>query len=388
LSLEARLRKRIQREGPISFYEWMKSALYDEREGYYCVPRVRQGRAGDYRTAPETSPLFAATFADYFAKLFKDLGSPSEFTIVEAGAGSGDFAHGVLTTLKADHQEAFEATRYVIEEISPSSRERSALSLSEFSTRVSVRSPTPREGQPGKVALPGGRASETITGVIFSNELIDAFPVHRVVRRGNHIRQLFVGLDDSRFVWIEGDPAKEIADYCARIEDNLREGQIAEINLDADAFITRAVASLERGYLITVDYGAERHELLNSPGRTEGTLRAFRRHQFGNDVLLNPGQQDLTTTIDWTQIKEIGEREGARTLRFDRLDQFLIGEGLLDRIAAISQTMTDRVAALQLTTSARELIMPKGMAASFQVLVQKNLVDDCEFADKMRAIHS
>jgi len=102
LSLEARLRERIKREGPISFYEWMKTALYDEREGYYCAPRVRQGRRGDYRTAPETSPLFAATFAACFAKLFAELGSPHQFTIVEVGAGSGDFAQGVLATLKAE----------------------------------------------------------------------------------------------------------------------------------------------------------------------------------------------------------------------------------------------------------------------------------------------
>jgi len=77
LSLEARLRERIQREGPISFYEWMKSALYDERDGYYSGARPRQGRTGDYRTAPETSPLFAATFATYFTKLFAETFDPS-----------------------------------------------------------------------------------------------------------------------------------------------------------------------------------------------------------------------------------------------------------------------------------------------------------------------
>src|SRR5947207_2212229 len=96
-SLADRLRERIRREGPISFYDWMQAALYDESEGYYCRPgRVRQGRSGDYRTAPETSSLFAVTFACYFAKLFAELGSPSQFTIVEAGAGSGQFAEGVL----------------------------------------------------------------------------------------------------------------------------------------------------------------------------------------------------------------------------------------------------------------------------------------------------
>lgn len=358
MSLEARLRQRIQREGPISFYEWMKSALYDERDGYYSAVCVRQGRAGDYRTAPETSPLFAATFAGYFAKLFTELGSPEQFTIVEVGAGSGDFAQGVLSTLQGEAREVFTATNYVIKEFSRASRDRSASRLSEFGNRVSVKSPSSADG-------------DTITGVIFSNELIDAFPVNRVVMRNDHLRQLFVDIDDSQFVWRERELEQPVADYCARIDLNLRAGQIAEINLDAEEFIARAAVSLERGYVITVDYGAERDELLNSPKRQQGSLRAFRSHQFAPDVLANPGQQDLTTTIDWTQIRAAGDHAGLRTKRFDRLDQFLIGEDLLDRVAAIAETVVDMAEALRLTTSARELILPNGMAASFQVLVQE-----------------
>jgi SAM-dependent MidA family methyltransferase len=370
LSLEARLRERIQREGPISFYEWMQSALYDEREGYYCAAPGRQGRTGDYRTAPEMSPLFAASFAGYFAQLFAELDSPEQFTIFEVGAGSGDFAQGVLSTLQSEYPQVFAATRYVIEEFSSTSRERCASRLTDFGDRLSVRSPTVTEGSLRNIALPDGRASDKITGIIFSNELIDAFPVHRVVMRNGSLRQLFVGVDDSEFIWQEKELETAISDYCDRTGLTLHEGQIAEINLDVEAFIAWAAVSLERGYVITVDYGAERDELLNSPERQQGTLRAFRSHQFARDALANPGQQDLTTTIDWTQIREAGEREGLQTLRFARLDQFLIGAGLLNRVAAISQTVTDTAAALQLTTSARELIMPGGMAASFQVLIQ------------------
>ena len=358
MSLEARLRERIQREGPISFYEWMKSALYDERDGYYSGARQRQGRTGDYRTAPETSPLFAATFAGYFARLFAELGSPEQFTILEMGAGTGEFALRVLATLKAEHPQVFDTTRYVVEEVSLPSRERCALRLREFGNRVSLRTP-------------GGEAGGKITGVIFSNELIDAFPVNRVVMRQGRLRQLFVGVDRSQFVWLERKLEKPIAAYCDRVDLNLREGQIVEINLDAEAFIERAAASLGRGHVVTVDYGAERTELLNSLERHRGTLRGFRSHQFAGDVLASPGEQDLTTTIDWTQIREAGKRCGLRTVRFDRLDQFLIAEGLLDRIAAITQRVTDTAEALRLTTGARELIMPNGMAASFQVLVQE-----------------
>src|SRR5258708_3614300 len=122
-SLTSRLRARIELEGPMSFRDWMAAALYDERDGYYCrAADVRQGRAGDYRTAPESSPLFAATFARYFSRLFSELGAPSSWTIIEAGAAAGEFAHGVLTALQTHHPEVFAATNYVIDKISPDTR--------------------------------------------------------------------------------------------------------------------------------------------------------------------------------------------------------------------------------------------------------------------------
>src|SRR5205085_2801386 len=124
LNLADRLRERIKQDGPISFFDWMSAALYDEREGYYNRwNRIRQGRAGDYRTAPEVSALFGATFARYFGKLFVELGSPRNFTIVEFGAGSGKFAYDALVTLRAKHPEVFDATNYVIEEVGANSRE-------------------------------------------------------------------------------------------------------------------------------------------------------------------------------------------------------------------------------------------------------------------------
>lgn len=369
MSLEARLRERIQREGPISFYEWMKAALYDQREGYYSVDRARQGRSGDYRTAPETSPLFAETFARYFAKLFRKLESPSRFTIVEVGSGLGDFAHGVLTTLGAEDPEVFAATNYLIEEISAAARARCAARLAEFSERVSLRSPLLTAH-----VEPAPSSRVKITGIIFSHELIDAFPVDRILLRDGKLRQLFVGIDDSSFVWIEDELEKPVAEYCERSALCLREGQVVEINLDAATFIARAADSLRAGYVISVDYGAERNDLLKDPNRHEGTLRTFHRHQLSGDLLARPGERDITSTIDWTQVREAGQQAGLRAIRFDRLDRFLIAEGLLDRMGETTRSASSGAEAARLTTGARELILPNGLAASFQVLVQEKLL--------------
>jgi SAM-dependent MidA family methyltransferase len=361
--LVERLRARIKQDGPISFREWMQAALYDDQEGYYCRPdRIPQGRAGDYRTAPETSPLFAATFAWYFSKLFADLffelGAPPTWTIFEAGAGGGEFAYGVLNSLRAKYPNVFSATSYVIDEVSPATRRRAAERLTEFADRLTFQ----RLVEIDQTAN---------AGVCFSNELVDAFPVHRVIMRNGRLSELCVGLKQDAFAWVERDPEQSVAEYCRRVDLRLSEGQVAEINLEVEEFISRAARLFERGFLITVDYGAERNELLDSPDRFAGTLRAFHRHHLIDNVLARPGEQDLTTTVDWTQIKEAGARDGLRTIRLERLDHFLLSEGLAGLLGEMLTQTQDQVEALRLSTSAREMIMPHGLAASFQVLVQE-----------------
>ena len=136
-ALSDRLRQRIQNEGAISFHDFMEAALYDDEAGYYCRERQRWGRAGDYRTSPERSVLFAATFARYFATLFYRLGSPSDWILIEAGSGSGEFAEGVLETLRKRFPEVFNATRYLIDERSPTSHAIAQERLAQFGQRVS-----------------------------------------------------------------------------------------------------------------------------------------------------------------------------------------------------------------------------------------------------------
>jgi SAM-dependent MidA family methyltransferase len=356
-TLEQRLRERIRRDGATTFYEWMKTALYDPIDGYYCRAARRQGRSGDYRTAPELSPLFAATFADYFAKLFAALESPRAFTICEAGAGEGEFVFGVLRNLLKYHPDVFHATTYMLDEVSSDAGSRAAARLAAFNEKIEFRSL-------------GATKKPFDCGIIFSNELIDALPVHRVVGREGNLQELCVDWKGDRFSWIDCDVTPPVMEYLQRWDIRIGDGQIIEVNLDAEEFIARAASVLKSGFIVTVDYGAERAELLSDEHRFHGTLRAFRRHQFADDPLSHPGEQDLTTTIDWTQIREAGQRAALETVRFERLDQFLLAEGLLDRLEILAEGLPDSQA-LRLRTSTRELIMPDGMAPSFQVLVQR-----------------
>jgi SAM-dependent MidA family methyltransferase len=359
VSLADRLRQRIKQEGPIIFRDWMEAALYDPQEGYYCRRSERWGRAGDYRTSSERSPLFAATFARYFAGLYEALHRPERWTIAEVGAGEGQFAEIVLSTLQQRFPRLFAITNCVVDEASAASREAARLRLARFSDRVEF--------------CPIDQLEISAAGIIFSNELLDAFPVHRVTLNNNELRELYVGLDQSgEFSWVTGPlSTPRLAEYFQIVGVQLtKEGQIAEVNLHASNWLEQARSRLPRGYLISVDYGAEARELYSSSGPRQGTLRAFRRHEF-REPLENPGDNDLTSTVDWTYFKRCGEKLGLETIEFQRQDQFLLRAGLLEELESMVQQTEGEAEKARLRASAREMILPTGMASSFQVLVQK-----------------
>ena len=349
------LKDLIRSRGPIPFRDWMEAALYDPAGGYYNRTDLKRwGREGDYRTSPERSDLFAGTFARYFARLYDELGRPSQWTIVEGGAGEGRFAQGVLRTLAEEFQPVFAATRYCVEEISSDSAARARETLSEFKERVSF-----------------ATSCDVDTGIYFSNELLDAFPVHRVVDKG----ELYVALDaDNNFTWSVGPfSTSRLAEFLEEHSIKLAPNQAIEINLAIDDWLTSVAAKLKRGYVITVDYGAEPPELFDVSLRPNGTLRAFSRHGFVDDVLSEPGAYDITSSVNWTQVKTTGERLGLQVVEFASQDKFLLSAGLLEELNVKLLRAPTNADKMRLTADAKEMILPGGMASNFQVLVQRRV---------------
>lgn len=360
-SLAGRLREHIAAYGPMTFRDWMRAALYDERDGYYRRRAFeRWGRAGDYRTSAERSPLFAATFARFFCELHERMGRPRELILLEAGGGDGRFAFNLLRTLERDWPQLFASLRYVFDEMGEDSRERAARLLAAYEGRVEFR-----------------RLEETSQrferAIVFSNELIDAFPVHRVRLRGGRLLELFVDVDArGEFVWTEREPSSaRLAEHFEFVGVNLLEGHAAEVNLEAERWFERVATAFERGYVVTVDYGDEADALFRSPQRREGTLRVFRGHEFVEDPLRDPGLCDLTSTVNWTHLMMTGERSGLRTLSLERQDAFLLRAGLLEQLERERASASSEAEVARLNLDAREMILPGGMASHFQVLVQE-----------------
>ena len=357
VSLAERLRESIRREGAITFHDWMKAALYDPSGGYYQrADRPRWGREGDYRTSPERSELFAATFAHYFAGLHNELNSLS---IVECGAGDGSFAFGVLSTLREQSPAIFADSRYVVYDLSEDALDRARKRLAEFHDRVKFYSDWEQ------IAVE--------RGVYFANELLDAFPVHRVVKTGAELSELYVDVDtNGNFYWTTGPlSSPRLAEFCRAHSIDLADGQVVEINLAIDDWLAQVALRLEHGFLITVDYGSEAVELYDAVNRPEGTLRGFARHGFVDDVLARPGDYDLTTSVNWTQVITTGASFRFEIVDFASQDKFLLKAGLLDQLEYGLGRATSEAEKTALTVGAREMILPGGMASSFQVLVQK-----------------
>lgn len=360
--LAEQLRERISLAGPLTFRDWMKAALYDPLNGYYCrTAHAKWGREGDYRTSPERSSLFAATFARYFARLHDDLGRPSHWTIFEAGAGDGQFAAGVLQTLQQSFPQVFAATSYVIDEISSPSQSLAKDRLRQFDERVQFKNIDAVEIDPG---------------VVFSNELLDAFPVHRMIMREGQFKESYVDVGRSgNFEWLLTAPSTpRLAEYFEEFGVRLAEGQVAEVNLEIEEWLRRVAGRISKGYVVTVDYGAAAEDLYSANSDQQGTLRGFQRHQFVGDLLAQPGEHDLTTTVNWSFVKSVGARLGLEVMEFERQDKFLLAAGLLDQLEIELRHCKDEAERLRVSTGAREMILPDGMAARFQVLVQKKTV--------------
>jgi SAM-dependent MidA family methyltransferase len=308
------LRARIARSGPIPFRDFMDAALYHPEHGYYRKARDPFGKSGDFYTAEQLQPVFGILIAARIREMFRDMGSPADFTVVELGAGRGEMA------------EAFGEWRYI-----------------------------PVES--------GGDLPRAVRGVVFSNEFFDALPVEAATVIDGTPRRLLVGLNGDRFVWVTGDRAPaEVEDYWRKF---CPQATTFEANLAALAWIDRIAGMLARGFHFTIDYGYVTAEHIRFP---EGTLMSYRRHTSSEDVLADPGERDITAHVAFSALEERGAARGLETIVRETLAQTLLYAGERDQFATALAGATpqqERTRRLQL----KSLLF--GMGETFRTLIQR-----------------
>ena len=359
-------------EQRITFAEYMDLVLYDSQFGYYGSGKVQIGSQGDFFTSASLGKDFGELLAKQFVQMWELLGNPHPFMLVEMGAGQGLIAADILDYLQNQHQNLFQSLEYIIIEQAPVL----------IQQQQKLLQPWREQG----VNLSWRSWSEipinSIVGCCFSNELVDAFPVHRVVINPGKLQEIYLTYSETKLVEIFGElSTPKLTEYFQLIGVDLTseaypDGYCTEVNLAITPWLERVSQCLQRGYLLTIDYGynAQRYY---SPQRRQGTLQCYYQHRHHDNPYINLGEQDLTAHVDFTALERQGERCGLRKVGCTHQALFLMSLGLGDRLQQLSNPVTAKLDLGQLLRrrdALHQLIDPSGLG-KFMVLVQGT--EDC-----------
>ena len=344
------IRAEIARQGLVTFAWFMEQALYHPQHGYYSSGRAKIGRAGDYFTSVSVGPLFGRLMAAQFAEIWEALGRPAEFTVVEQGAHGGDFARDVLSSACEHTPAFFDALRYQIVEPFAALRSRQSEALAAFASKVDWRESLD--------------ALEPFCGVHFSNELIDAMPVHRVRWNGSEWVERAVGWSGESFAFSDAPIRSDLlAKRVREIALPLPSGYETEINLAARDWIAAVAQKLASGFVVAVDYGYPRDGYF-AEHRTSGTLQSYANHRVLASPLLQPGRSDISAHVEWTSLAEHAQACGLTTAGFTDQHHFITG--LL--AGAVGREFED-VADAATKRALHTLMHPTFLGMTFQFLV-------------------
>jgi len=359
--------------GRITFATYMDLVLYHPQAGYYTAKVDRIGRTGDFFTSPHLGADFGELLAEQFWQFWQLLQQPDRFTLVEMGAGQGLLAADILKYLQMKYPALVAHLDYII-------IERARAFIVEQQQRLQ---PLIDQGFAISWCNIDDLAPNSITGCIFSNELIDALPVHQVMLQNRQLREIYVAVSEddrgqSPFVEVVAElSTPRLTNYLQQVDIDLTSSRYAdgyrtEVNLAAVDWLSLVASWLHQGYVLTIDYGYPSDRYYH-PQRSTGTLQCYYRHRHHDNPYQFIGEQDMTAHVDFTALMKYGDRAGLSTVGFTKQGLFLMSLGLGDRIAAISQLatqdLTEMNQALRRRQALQMLIDPMGLG-NFGVLIQ------------------
>lgn len=346
IKLSDHIKKRIQKEGAISFRDYMEECLYNAQLGYYTSGRNPIGWNGDFYTGPTLTSAFGATIAKQLEEMWQYLGKTA-FTIVEYGAGTGALCKSILEALKTN-RPMYDHLRYYIIEKSPLMYRLEKQQLAEKVIWCDAIDQIPE-----------------INGCILSNELVDNFAVHRVVMK-EELKEVFVSYQNG-FTEELKTANKELNNYFSELRIDLPYNYHAEVNLESLTWITENAATLSRGYLMTIDYGFSN---LYQFYRRHGTLMCYHKHSVNDCPYQHIGEQDITSHVNFSALSHWGTKAGVKTCGLTNQCEFLMSLGFRAQLANASSPEEDVISAVQkINRISRILLMEMG--DKYKVLIQE-----------------
>ncbi|MFN2238207.1 MAG: SAM-dependent methyltransferase [Thermoanaerobaculia bacterium] len=342
--------KRLK-ENELPFEEFVALALYDPDSGYYSAPKSGL----DYATSVDLSPVFPFALSRFVLRFLAAAGD-GVCSVVDIGCGDGSLLAGIRDNLPES----------VLSRVQLIGIDRSAGRL-----RPELASDPALHFAGSIEAIDPARPA-----LVLSNELFDAFPFARLVRREEGLRELTVRAEGEELGWGERPAREEYVRYFASREIELEIGQFADISLEWERFYGELAGRIERGVILTIDYGFPQEKLFDIRVRRYGTAVAFHRHRLNRDLMANPGEQDLTAHINFTDLERGGEARGWRTAGFLRQARFLLENGAADHPLLAPRESVEPASAegavelAAMRDSARRLLLPDGIGDEMRVLIQ------------------
>lgn len=333
----------------------MEMSLYYPGLGYYTSAEIKIGQKGDFYTSPHLHPIFGIMIGKQLEEMWEFMNKPCNFYAVEIGAGSGYLCKDMLEYLKS--REIFNSLNYIIVELNPLIITKQKDLLSDFSEKIKwVSSVT---------------ELNNINGCVFSNELLDAFPVHiiEVEDEGGvaGVKEIYVTFNNNRFIEQKLDVSSHnILEYLKEFNINIPAGYRTEINLRVKDWLKEVSLVLSEGFLLTIDYGYTAEEYY-SEEHEKGTLLCFHKHRVNEDPYENIGRQDITAHVNFSSLKVWGEEFGFKTIGYCPQGIFLIALGIDEVITELYSNSPDYESEI---LKIKGLLFPQGMGESHKVMVQ------------------
>ena len=361
------LTARIAQQGRITFADFMAACLYEPGLGYYTSPGRKVGAEGDFYTSITVHAAFGRVIAREIAQMWHSMGSPASFTLVECGAANGRLACDIMDYLAEREGEMYRGLRLVLVEQEPSLESAQREMLAAHIDRLAWL--TPDQFASGNF---------TFSGCLYSNELIDALPVHRVIMAEGGLKEIYVTCSAAGEFGEEVDEPSTpgLEAHLKRVAVELHPGQQAEVNLNAPEWLTAASRALQQGFILTIDYGYPAPELY-AARRKVGTLLCYFRHQVEENPYLRLGEQDITAHVDFTTLMKCGEELGLQNAWFGEQYRFLLSAGIVEEIEEIERSDRSNEEKLRLRLTLKKLILPEGgMGDTFKILIQSKAVTE------------
>jgi SAM-dependent MidA family methyltransferase len=361
VTLRDKIVREIREEGPIPFSRYMELCLYDADLGYYSRGTEQFGKAGDFYTSSDVHALFGRLLARQFDEMWRVLGSPGLIEILELGPGRGLFAQDVLDWSEKKFPEFFSALHYSLAERSPALRAKLKLTLSRHlaARKASITDDVSLQAGP---ALKRGLASE-FPVIVFANEFFDALPVEVLGRNG----ELRIAEEKYRFVESWAAASSEVLDFVDGYSVHPENGERVEATVLAQRYMSAIAASIERGFVIVIDYGYTREAQL--AGRHRGTVAAYRQHSVGANPYEAPGEQDITAHVNFTGLAAAAVGQGMQVQPLLTQSQFLMGIGEENQFADAFEECRLPQERAKVALQLKHLVTPAGMGESFHALV-------------------